>query len=73
METLGASIGMGLAALGTALGISYVAGKAAEGTSRQPEAAGAIRTTMIIGAALIEAIALYAFVINILLWTKITG
>lgn len=73
METLGASIGMGLAALGTALGIGIVAGKAAEGTSRQPEAAGAIRTTMIIGAALIEAIALYAFVINILLWTKIPG
>ncbi len=61
---------MAIAAVGTALGIAWLAAKAMEGTARQPEAAGMIRTSMIIATAFIEAIALYTFVIAILLVLK---
>ncbi|MHB0976677.1 MAG: F0F1 ATP synthase subunit C [Candidatus Aquicultorales bacterium] len=67
---IGAGLAMGLAALGTAWGIGHLAGRAVEGTARQPEASGLIRTTMLIAAAMIEAIALYAFVVSFLLANK---
>lgn len=67
---LGAGIGMGLAALGTGFGIGLAAMAAAQGTARQPEASGLIRTTMLIGAALIESLALYTLVVAILLISK---
>jgi F-type H+-transporting ATPase subunit c len=41
-----------------------------EGSARQPEAAGDIRTTMIIAAALVEGVALFGLVIAIILATK---
>jgi len=64
---LAAGLGIGLATLGPGLGIGMMTGKTAEAIARQPEAAGDIRTTMIIGVALAEALCLYAFVIAILL------
>lgn len=64
---LSAGIGIGLAALGTGLGIGMLAAKSVEGIARQPEGANLIRTTMIIGIAFIEAIALYALVVSFLL------
>ena len=64
---LAAGIGIGIAAIGPGIGIGYLTGHAAEAIARQPEAMGDIRTTMIIGMALAEALALYAFVIAILL------
>ncbi|MEW6751743.1 MAG: ATP synthase F0 subunit C [Candidatus Latescibacterota bacterium] len=67
---IGAGIGAGLVALGAGLGIGRVGGAAIEGTARQPEATGVIRTTMIIAAALIEGICLFGLVICILLATK---
>ena len=51
---LGAGIGAGLVALGAGLGIGRLAGPAMEGSARQPESSGDIRTSMIIAAALIE-------------------
>ena len=48
---LGAAIGAGLVAIGAGMGIGRLAGSALEGTARQPEASGDIRTTMIIAAA----------------------
>jgi len=42
-----------------------------EGTARQPEAAGDIRTTLILALAFIEALTLFSFVIAILLWTTL--
>ena len=54
-----ATIGYGLAAIGPGIGI--VVGKTQEGTARQPEVAGALRTNMFIGAALIEALGLLGF------------
>ena len=67
---LGAGIGAGLVALGAGLGIGKLAGPAMEGSARQPEATGDIRTSMIIAAALIEGVALFGLVICILLATK---
>ena len=56
-----ATIGYGLATLGPGIGIGIVVGKTQEGTARQPEVAGALRTNMFIGAALIEALGLLGF------------
>lgn len=64
---LAAGLGAGLVAIGAALGISRLASSALEGSARQPEASGDIRTTMIIAAALIEGVALFGLVVCILL------
>lgn len=60
---IGAAIGAALAAIGAGLGIGKIGSAAMEAISRQPEAAGKIRTTMIIIAALIEGVALFAVVV----------
>lgn len=67
---LGAGLGAGLVALGAGLGIGRLAASAMEGTARQPESTGDIRTSMIIAAALIEGVALFGLVICILLAIK---
>jgi F-type H+-transporting ATPase subunit c len=67
---LGAGIGAGIAVIGAGLGIGKLAASALEAMGRQPEAAGPIRTNMIIAAALIEGIAFFALVICILLAVK---
>jgi F-type H+-transporting ATPase subunit c len=66
-KLLAAGLGIGIATLGPGLGIGYLTGRAAEAIARQPEASGDIRTAMIIGAGMTEALALYAFVIAIIL------
>jgi len=66
LALLGAGIGAGLAVIGTGLGIGRIGGSAAEGIARQPEAAGNITTTAIILSALIEGVALFALVIELL-------
>lgn len=58
------AIGAGLAVLGAGLGIGIIGKGATEGIARQPEAAGKIQTAMIIAAALIEGVALFAAVIG---------
>jgi F-type H+-transporting ATPase subunit c len=65
-----AGIGAGLAIIGGAAGIGRLAAAAMDGTARQPQAAGDIRTTMIIAAALIEGATLFALVVCILLAVK---
>jgi F-type H+-transporting ATPase subunit c len=67
---LAAGLGAGLAVIGAAYGIGRLAASALEGMSRQPEVAGKIQTAMIIAAALIEGIGLFALVIAILLVFK---
>jgi ATP synthase F0 subunit c len=64
---LGAGICMGLGAVGCGLGEGFVAGKACEGVGRQPENAGVITRTMLIGQAVSESTAIYALVVAILL------
>lgn len=67
---LGAGIGAGLAVVGVGLGIGLLAGPANEGIARQPEAVGEIRNNMIIAAALIEGLGLFAVVICLLMSFK---
>ena len=64
---IGAGFAYGLAAIGPGIGIGYVVGKAIEAMARQPEAAGMVRTTMFLGIAFTEALALIGFVVFILL------
>lgn len=64
-------IGLGIAAFGSALGLGRAVGEAVSAMSRQPEAAGQIQTAMIIGAAFIEALAIYALVSVFVLQGKI--
>ncbi len=59
-----------LAVIGAGFGIGKLASSALEASGRQPEASGDIRTTMIIAAALIEGVTLFAQVICILLALK---
>lgn len=58
-----AAIGAGLIVIGASLGIGHIGGKAMEAIARQPEAGGKIQTAMIISAALIEGVALFAVVV----------
>lgn len=66
LAIMGAGIGAGLAAIGAGIGIGRIGGSAMEAIGRQPEASGKIQTAMLIIAALIEVIALFAVVIAFL-------
>lgn len=59
-------IGAGIAAIGAGIGIGQIGGKAVEGIARQPEAVGKIQLNMIIAAALVEGVALFAVVVALL-------
>ena len=60
---LGAALGAGLAAIGGGIGIGKISGSSMEASARQPEASNDIRTNMIIIAALVEGVALFAVVV----------
>src|SRR6476659_2769950 len=63
----GAGLAYGLAAIGPGIGIGYLVGQSVQAMARQPEAAGMVRTTMFLGIAFTEALALIGFVVVILL------
>jgi len=63
LGTLGAAIGAGLAAIGAGIGIGKIGGAAMEAIARQPEMTNSIRMNMIIAAALVEGVALFAVVV----------
>ncbi len=67
MKELAAGIAIGAGAIGPGIGIGIAVQGAMQAIGRNPEAAGTIRTTMIIGAALSEAVAIYAFLTALLL------
>ena len=60
------SIGYGLATIGPGVGIGILVGKTVEGMARQPEMAGQLRTTMFLGIAFVEALALIGLVAGFL-------
>jgi F-type H+-transporting ATPase subunit c len=62
---------IGVAALGTGLGMGHAINGALQGTARNPEAGGKIMTTMIIGLALIESLCIYALLICFIMVYKI--
>jgi F-type H+-transporting ATPase subunit c len=72
LAVLGAVVGCGLAILGAGIGIGFIGGKSTEAIARQPQIGGRIVTAMIIAAALIEGVTLFALVIGILavVWMK---
>ncbi|MCE2675220.1 MAG: ATP synthase F0 subunit C [Sediminibacterium sp.] len=61
-----AAIGAGLAAIGAGVGIGMIGKGAVESIARQPEAVNDIRSNMIVMAAFIEAVALFAVVVALL-------
>jgi len=63
----GAGLAYGLAAIGPGIGIGLIFGNAIQAMARQPEAAGQVQTTMFLGVAFTEALALIGFVVFILL------
>ncbi|PJD93360.1 MAG: ATP synthase F0 subunit C [Parachlamydia sp.] len=65
--TIAAPLGVGLAALGSGIGLGLAVKGAMEAIGRQPEASGKIMTSMIIGAALIEALTIYALIVFFIL------
>jgi F-type H+-transporting ATPase subunit c len=66
-KLLGAGLSMGLGAIGPGIGLGIMIGKALESIARQPEVAGDVRTNMFIGIGVTEAVALYAFVVALIL------
>jgi F-type H+-transporting ATPase subunit c len=67
LAALGCGLGIGLAALGTGIGQGIGLGGACEGVARNPGASGKITTTLIIGLAMIESLAIYALVVVLIL------
>jgi F-type H+-transporting ATPase subunit c len=66
-KLLGAGLAMGLGAIGPGVGLGILIGKALEAIARQPEVSGDVRTNMFIGIGVTEAVALYAFVVALIL------
>jgi F-type H+-transporting ATPase subunit c len=64
---IGGGLATGLAVLGAGLGIGRIGSAAVESTARQPEMAGRIFTQMILTAALVEGVALFAVVVGLLI------
>ena len=66
-KALGAGLCMGIGAIGPAIGEGNAVGKALEGMARQPEAAGNLRTNMILGCAITETTGIYSLLISFLI------
>ena len=64
---IGAGLCMGIGAIGPAVAEGNAVGKALEGMARQPEAAGTLRTNMIIGCAITETTGIYSLLIAFLI------
>lgn len=60
------TLGYGLGTLGPGIGLGILIGKTVESMARQPEVAGQLRTTMFIGVAFVELLALLGFVAGFL-------
>lgn len=66
ITAIGQGLVFGLAAFGSGIGIGMLVAKSVEAMARQPEAAGMVRTTMFLGIAFTEALALFGFVLTFL-------
>lgn len=69
---VGAALAAGMATIGAGIGIGRIGGSAVEGMARQPENSARIQTAMIISAALIEGVALFAAVVAFVMQGKVT-
>lgn len=66
-KAMAAALCVGLAAAAGAVGMALAISKSAEGISRQPEAEGKIRTTLMLGLVFIETAIIYALIVAILI------
>ena len=66
LAKIGACIGASIAVIGAGIGIGKIGSSAMEAIARQPESAGDIRSNMIVIAALVEGVALFAMIVCIL-------
>ncbi len=66
LTALGASVGAAIAAIAAGIGIGKIGAAAMEAIARQPEAAGDIRSNIIVIAALVEGVALFAVIVCVL-------
>jgi len=66
MKAIGMALAVGLGMIGPGIGIGILVSKALEAIGRNPEAAGKVQTTMFIGIAFTEALAIFAIVIAFL-------
>ncbi len=66
-KAIGAGLCMGIGAIGPALGEGNAVSRALEGMARQPEAAGNLRSTMIMGCAITESTGIYSLVVSLLI------
>ena len=66
-KALGAGLCMGIGAIGPAIGEGNAVSKTLEGMARQPEAAGDLRSTMILGCAVTETTGIYSLIIALLI------
>ena len=64
---LAKAIAIGVGALGPGLGIGFIGAKAMEAIGRNPEASGKIQTTMFIGIAVTDALAIFALVVGFII------
>ena len=67
LKALAAGIAVGVAAAGGAVGLGLATAKSTESISRQPEAEGKIRTTLMLGLVFIETAIIYALLVVILI------
>jgi len=67
IAALGCGLAIGFAALGTGIGMGVGLSKACEGVARNPGVSGKITTTLIIGLAMIESLAIYALVVVLII------
>ena len=66
LVAIGASVGAAIAAIGAGFGIGKIGSSAMEAIARQPESAGDIRSNMIVIAALVDGVALFAVIVCVL-------
>jgi F-type H+-transporting ATPase subunit c len=67
VTAIGKGLMYGLAAIGPGIGLGILMGKSVEAMARQPEYAGQVRAVMFIGIGLIEALALFGFVLSFII------
>ena len=66
-KTLGMALAVGLGVIGPGIGLGILVSKALEAIGRNPEASGTIQTTMFIGIAFTEALAIFALVVGFII------
>ena len=68
---LAMALAIGLSAIGSGIGQGIATANATEAMARQPEMAGGIRTTLVLGLAFMETLTIYGLLISLMLYAKL--